>query len=87
MAAARKKAPEAVLFGRKLRQIRAERGWSQEQLAASAGVSLNYIGNLERGEQGPSLNIILRLARAFEIDGARLLEVFRAETVKKLRLS
>jgi transcriptional regulator with XRE-family HTH domain len=86
MAASRKKAPEAVLFGESVRQLRSERGWSQERLAESAGISLNYVGNLERGEQGPSLHVIVRLARAFAIDVPTLLGAFPSETVRKIRL-
>ena len=86
MVTSRKKAPEAVLFGESLRQLRSERGWSQERLAETAGISLNYVGNLERGEQGPSLNVIVRLARALAIDVPTLLGAFPTETIKKLRL-
>jgi transcriptional regulator with XRE-family HTH domain len=86
MAASGKKAPEAVLFGRSIRQLRSERGWSQERLAETAGISLNYVGNLERGEQGPSLHVIVRLAKAFAVDVPTLLGAFPSETIKKLRL-
>jgi transcriptional regulator with XRE-family HTH domain len=82
----RKKAPEAVLFGETLRRFRTDRGWSQERLAEAAGITLNYVGNLERGEQGPSLNILLRLARALDIDAPALLGAFRSETIRRFRL-
>ena len=52
--------------------------WSQEQLVEAAGVTLNYIGNLERGEQGPSLHILVRLVLAFEIDVPALSATFSA---------
>ena len=82
----RRKAPEAVLFGQSLRRLRLEHDWSQEQLAEAAGVTLNYIGNLERGEQGPSLHILVRLALAFEIDVPTLLGDFQRSAIRKLRL-
>ncbi len=82
----RKKAPEAVLFGQALRRFRTERGWSQERLAEAAGITLNYVGNLERGEQGPSLHIIVRLARALGIDVTTLLAEFSYEAIRRLRL-
>ena len=83
--AVRKKSLEAVIFGRALRRLRTERGWSQERLAEAAGITLNYVGNLERGEQGPSLNVLARLARAFDMDLAELLGDFRREVLRKLR--
>jgi transcriptional regulator with XRE-family HTH domain len=86
MKVTRPKAPEAVLFGESLRRLRTERGWSQERLAERAGVTLNYIGNLERGEQGPSLHVLVRIARAFDIDLSVLLADFGRDVVRKLRL-
>ena len=89
MAANRKtsaKAPEAVLFGTTLRRLRMERDWTQERLAEIAGITLNYVGNLERGEQGPSLHVLVRLARAFDTDLPTLLADFRRDTIRKLRL-
>jgi len=81
-----RKAPEAVLFGQSLRALRNDRGWSQEHLAELAGVTLNYVGNLERGEQGPSLHVLVRLARALGVDMATLLAEFRGDVIRKLRL-
>ncbi|HEV8432073.1 MAG TPA: helix-turn-helix transcriptional regulator [Thermoanaerobaculia bacterium] len=81
-----KKAPEAVLFGDALRRRRTERGWSQERLAEAAGITLNYVGNLERGEQGPSLHILVRLARALDTDLPALLAEFSSTAIRKMRL-
>jgi len=82
----RKKAPEAVLFGNALRRLRTERGWSQERLAEAAGITLNYVGNLERGEQGPSLNTLVRLARALDTDVPTLLAEFSSTIIRKMCL-
>lgn len=82
----RRKAPEAVLFGNALRRLRTERGWSQERLAEAAGITLNYVGNLERGEQGPSLNILVRLARALETDLPTLLAEFNSTIIRRIRI-
>ncbi len=78
------KAPEAVLFGQSLRRFRNARDWSQERLAEAAGITLNYVGNLERGEQGPSLNVLVRLAKALEMDVPTLLADFRRDVVRKM---
>jgi transcriptional regulator with XRE-family HTH domain len=90
MAAARRdarKAPEALVFGQTLRRFRNGKGWSQEQLADRAGITLNYVGNLERGEQGPSLHMLVRLARALEVDLPTLLGEFKLDSIRKLRLN
>jgi transcriptional regulator with XRE-family HTH domain len=56
-------------------------------LAAEAGVTLNYVGNLERGEQGPSLYVLIKLAKALQIDVPTLLEDFQGESLRRLRLT
>ncbi|MHB8390161.1 MAG: helix-turn-helix domain-containing protein [Acidobacteriaceae bacterium] len=52
-------------LGRRVRVLRAERGWSQEVLAELAGLHRNYIGHVERGEIHISVVRLARIARAF----------------------
>lgn len=54
-------------FSLVLRQLREERGWSQEQLAAQAGLNRSYLGEVERGRAIPSLITVSKLAGALEI--------------------
>jgi len=77
---------EAEIFGRRLRQLRTARGLTQEQLAEAAGITSTYTSDLERGEKVPSLSILLRLARAFDITVAELLEDFTREAVRRMSL-
>jgi transcriptional regulator with XRE-family HTH domain len=49
-------------FGKRLRQLRLEKGWSQELFAAEARLDRSYVGGIERGERNPSLKNIARLA-------------------------
>ena len=51
-------------FGEKLRKLRKERGVSQEELAARAGLHRTYVSSVERGERNVSLETIDKLARA-----------------------
>jgi transcriptional regulator with XRE-family HTH domain len=69
-----KKPGPRALFGRTLRDLRLERGLSQEKLAEMAGVHRNYVGILERGVQSASLDAICKLARALKVRPAALLE-------------
>jgi transcriptional regulator with XRE-family HTH domain len=55
-------------FGKRLRRLRLAAGWSQEQMAAAAGVHRTYVGHIERGETSPTLYSILRFARALDIE-------------------
>lgn len=64
----------ATAFGQRLRQVRLERGLTQEQLAEAAGVHPTFVSNLERGYRVPSLATLVRLASAMEKTLADLLD-------------
>jgi transcriptional regulator with XRE-family HTH domain len=61
-----------VAFGAALRARRQHLGFTQESLAAEAGLHRNYIGAVERGEQNIALNNILVLSRVLSIPAAQL---------------
>lgn len=77
---------EAELFGRRLRELRKERGITQEALAESADLSGNYISDLELGRKVPSLTILVRLSQALEVATTELLVDFTREAVKRMRV-
>jgi putative transcriptional regulator len=49
----------------RVRELRAAREWTQEQLAEAVGVSRQSIISIERGRYVPSLPLALLLARVF----------------------
>jgi len=66
---------ESVLYRRidvgdavrnRVKAFRAERGWTQEQLAEQVGVSRQSINSIERNRYVPSLPLALKFARVFE---------------------
>ena len=61
-------------FGKRLRQLRTERGLTQEGLADLAHLHRNYVGGVERGERNISLLNIVELAHALRVRPAALLE-------------
>jgi transcriptional regulator with XRE-family HTH domain len=62
-----------VQFGKRLAQLRKERGWSQEQLALESGLARSYLGGVERGQRNIALLNICRLAEALEVLPSELL--------------
>ena len=50
----------------KLVVYRAERGWTQEELAKRVGVSRQTIATLEKNKYNPSLILAFKIANAFE---------------------
>jgi transcriptional regulator with XRE-family HTH domain len=64
------------LFGLTLREIRKERGSSQEALAFDSGYHPTYIGQLERGAKSPSLRTIVSLAAALGVAPSDFLKRF-----------
>ena len=53
-----------VRFGEKLRDVRLELGYSQEELSFKAGLHRTYISSVERGKRNISLTNIEKLADA-----------------------
>ena len=56
-----------MAFGKRVRELRTERGLSQEGLALACDLDRTYIGGIERGERNVSLVNIQRIAVALGI--------------------
>lgn len=54
-------------LGMRIKYLRECKGWTQEKLSFESGVNKNYLSDLERGRRNPSLNILERIAIAFNI--------------------
>jgi transcriptional regulator with XRE-family HTH domain len=57
-----------------LRKARIAAGLTQEELAAKAGVSREYIGYIERGKNMPTVTMFIKLCRAMNIYAPDLLK-------------
>jgi len=61
-------------FGKRLRALREERGWSQEEFADRAGLHRTYVSAVERGVRNPTLTVLERLAKALGVSMAELVQ-------------
>lgn len=52
-------------FGKRIRELRRQKGWSQEDLAYHTALHRTYIGAIERGEQNVAIDNIEKLAKIF----------------------
>lgn len=68
-----KRANPKKLFGQRIRDLRAERGLNQEELAEKVGVFRTYMSRIETGAANPTLTLIYALADAL---GVSVIELF-----------
>lgn len=54
-------------LGAQIRKHRKQKGWTQEQLAEKIGVSVTYLGYMERGERMPGLWTFLEILNCLDI--------------------
>jgi len=76
-------------IGERIIQLRKTKKWSQEDLAKQVNASRIMIGNYERGDNTPSMDVIIKIARAFEVSidyllGEGLNASFDKETLRRL---
>lgn len=63
-----------IKFGEKVRDIRKQKGLSQEQLSFEADLHRTYIGMIERAEKNITLTNIEKIAKALEVEISELLK-------------
>jgi transcriptional regulator with XRE-family HTH domain len=78
---ARKQSPAHVALGRAVRELRARRGLSQEELGFCSRLHRNYVGAIERGEINPTFRILISLSRGLSVPLSELLMVFERQLV------
>lgn len=62
------------VMARNLRQARHDKKLTQEELADRAGLSMRYVGAIERGDVSASVTVLGQIADALEIEPGELLK-------------
>lgn len=66
-----------VKIGKKIREMRKIRGFSQEDFAAEAQLGRTYYGRVERGEQNISIQNLIQIALTLRIEVGELIPSLR----------
>jgi DNA-binding XRE family transcriptional regulator len=65
---AREKKEFGKIVGKRIRDVRKAKGFTQEKIAEIAGYDVAYIGHLETGLYSPSVYTVWRIAKAINMD-------------------
>lgn len=63
---------DMVSIGRNIAKLRAEKGFSQEDLAGFAEINRGYISRIENGHVAFSVPVLLKIAEALNVDPKKL---------------
>jgi transcriptional regulator with XRE-family HTH domain len=79
---------EHARLGRAVRELRARRGLSQEELGNRSGLHRNYVGAIERGEINPTFRVLLKLERGLQLPLSEIIELWelRAHEAPSLQM-
>lgn len=64
----RKKHPALIKLGKKIRELRKEKGFSQEDFAYEVGLDRTYMGSVERGERNIATLNLIRIAKTLKVE-------------------
>ncbi|WP_372631893.1 helix-turn-helix domain-containing protein [Cohnella sp.] len=78
----REKDLELIAFGITLKNIRKEKGYTQEQLSDYSRIDRSFISELENGEKAPTLLTLISLAKALRIKPSILMQILEFELDK-----
>lgn len=70
-----------MIFGKKIKELREERGLVQRQLSAALEIDTPMYSKIERGERKAKRSQIPIMAQMFEVDEKELLTIWLADKV------
>lgn len=64
----RKKHPELIEIGERIRGLRKDKGYSQESFAYAVGLDRTYMGSVERGERNIAALNLIKIAKTLRVE-------------------
>ena len=77
----RKKCPALIKVGKRIRDLRKEKGYSQESFAHEVGLDRTYMGGIERGERNIAAINLIRIAKSLKVEIGELFPSIRTLSV------
>lgn len=78
---------EKKMIGLRIKELRKSRGLSQEELAEKAETSPNYLSRMERGTENPTLDMLIKLSNALEVEMWEMFDFGHVAGQKELKES
>lgn len=72
-----KKHPNLIKIGKRIRELRKKRGYSQEDFAAASQLGRSYAGRVEREEQNISMQNLIQIALTLKVEPGELFPPLR----------
>jgi len=67
------------MLGARIKEIRAKKKITQEQLSERMGINPKFLSSIERGKENPTLNTLIRLSESLEVDLAEIFSFIQIE--------
>lgn len=78
----RKKHPALIKLGKRIRELRERKGFSQESFAYEVGLDRTYMGGIERGERNIAALNLMRIAKTLKIEVGELFPSIRTFSIE-----
>jgi transcriptional regulator with XRE-family HTH domain len=76
-----RKHPALIKIGKRIRELRKEKGFSQESFAYEVGLDRTYMGGIERGERNIAMLNIIRIAKSLKVEVGELFPSTRSLSI------
>ena len=76
-----------VLIGKRIQELRKARGLSQEKIAEKADISSTYLSRIECGRENPTLDMLIKLSSALEVEMLEMFDFGHVKSHKELKES
>lgn len=78
---------EKRLIGLRIKELRKNKDLSQEELAAKAETSPNYLSRMERGTENPTLEMLIKISRSLDVEMWELFDFGHEGSQKEIKES